>query len=183
VDILEKILGIYTVSIYREGSRLLKIKSLGLLVQAMKGTRKVALMYYFSVVSFIIVTAGIFTIANQCIHQYQQTGGVYWDALTISGSVLTTVGIFSTLWLLSEKRWIHIFQLNQYIGKLMPAPLAAPDLQQSGTKSDDLMMLLDEIIDKRLNEILKKYEEKVQPVAYPDTPRESPQEARKFGTA
>lgn len=160
MELLEEILGVYTISLYREGKRLAEIKTLSFFLKMVKSIRQLALMYYLSVVSFIILAGGVFTVLFQALNQFQHDSRVYVDPIIIFGAGLILVSIFSTLWLLNEKRWLNALHLNKYLEKYSKNSLAQSpsqammsyDPNQILLNKEDLKNILDELIDKKLKE-------------------------------
>jgi hypothetical protein len=104
-------------SLWTHGKRLAEIESLTVSVKMMKAARKLVMVYYLSVVTFIMLTAGVFIVVVQGVSQFQNTHAIYIDPMMGFGVVLAIGCAVASVWLLSERRWIAAFHLDSLIEK------------------------------------------------------------------
>jgi predicted Abi (CAAX) family protease len=102
-------------SLWSHGKRLAEIESLTVSVKMMKSVRKLVTVYYLSIVTFILLTAGVFIVVVQALSQYQNTRAIYLDPILGFGAALAIGCTIASLWLLSERRWIAAFHLDSLI--------------------------------------------------------------------
>lgn len=146
MELLEEILGVYSVSLYREGKRLVELKTLTFLLRIIRGLRELAFIYYLSVVSFVVLTAGVYMLVIQSVNQFQNTGRLYFDPVVIFGAILALSSLSLSIWILNEKRWLVAFHLDDYVQK--------PLQEKAPVNSEELRALIDEIITKKMKESL-----------------------------
>ncbi|MFZ3229611.1 MAG: hypothetical protein WA160_05370 [Pseudobdellovibrio sp.] len=161
LEMIEQILGIYTISLYREGKRLVEIKTLTFFLKLMNGMRQLALLYYLSIIHFILLTAGVFIVVVQSINQYEKVGGIYLDPILFFGIAMTVLSLSFSFWLLNERRWIEALQLEHYFqpNNKQQTPKVTSE-EKSASDQDALKDLISEFVEKKMKEMIKEFNKK-----------------------
>ena len=125
--------------VYQEGKRFVELKALAFFSDVIRGVRRIAWVFYLSIVSFVLLTAGVFLVVVECVNQFQSSGTIYFDVVVVVGALLTFVMFSVTTWLLNEKRWISAFRLK-------------PETRYSQIDRQELAVLIDELVVRRIKE-------------------------------
>lgn len=177
MDILERMLGIYVTSLYKEGLRFIELRSLIAALQVVKGARKMAIVYYLSVVASMIMVAGIFVLVSHGLYQYEQLGYFMFDYIYGLGWSFLVLGLLATVWALREKRWLKAFGLQSQLQEVVrPKEKTSPASATAGESfsSDELKSLVDNLIQVRLDAYIKEMQrpsqqQKSEPEPTPET--------------
>lgn len=188
METIERILGIYFLSLYREGKRLVELRSLALVLEIVRGVRRITLVHYFSFVSCSVMVAGIFAVVVHAITQFEASGLLYLDPVMVGGLGLIVAGGGVTLWALSEKRWIKAFGLDRAISHASKPKAEEMGVRQNNINYEHLGEVIDKMIDEKLNKMTDKLAQDMglepqQEEGTQETELGAPAGSRKFGTA
>lgn len=163
MDFMERALGFYVSSLYREGRRFIEIKSLSLWFEVIKGARKIMRVYYVLFLSTVLMVAGIFILATQSLNQYQAGGVLHWDGAMGVGLFLFFVSTLSVVWAASERRWMEAFGLQKMFEKVLRGRIPGSDGPEKGeskpadlTHDEEFRQFIDMLVEKKMKSIAKE---------------------------
>lgn len=142
MSVLEKILGVYLESLWKEGERLAKLRLLSLSVEVLKGWRTATLFYLYGVVSVVVATAAFFSVLIYGVTSYAMHGSFPVDAFVGIAAAIGLAAIVSLFWFMGEKRWLEAFDIPRHVDALVgPA---------KKTSDDRLLQMVEKLIDEKL---------------------------------
>lgn len=119
MSVLERYLNLYIDTLWREGGRYAKIKSLSLSLELVDSCRKIALVYFFVFASTMVLTGSCFILLA-----YGMSAHFEWNRTPIDGYtwVIALIGLIaggSLYWALREERWLEAFGIQKRIAELV----------------------------------------------------------------
>jgi len=151
VSQLERILGIYVSSLFREAEKLAKIRALELGLEILKGWRKITLSYFYAVLSCTILVACGFSMLIYNLTIFNQNGRIGWDFFNLTVGSFGVLNFLFLMWSLREERWLSAFNIE--------ARLAALSVQRKTIEGQNGMLdekKLADLIDRALEKKLEK---------------------------
>ncbi len=155
---LERLLDFYVPTLWKESERFAKIKTLSISLELLQGGRRVALIYFFSLVWVVVFTVATFSIVFYEVMNYATTGGIQIDGFVWFAAAIWLISIGFASLFLREKRWLRAFDVQKKIDLIL-------SLEAANAKSASADRILSEqnlakTIDRILEEKLEKYAQK-----------------------
>jgi flagellar biosynthesis protein FlhB len=100
-------------NLWQNWKRSIQFYLLNHVTQLVKSIHKIVFFFYLAIVSFVVLTAGVFMIVVRSISQYQNSGHLYFDPINVAGLAIVIVFSIFSIWLLKERRWIEALHLDQ----------------------------------------------------------------------
>lgn len=166
MEILEEIFGIYTVSLYKEGKRLIELKALAILIKIIKSTRKAAFLCSIVIFFVVMLACGITVTLVQLINLFQKTEIFEFDLIVCLGLGLSAISIFALSLVWKEDRWFSIFQLDKRIQSQIRAAegLGNRDAQSynHSWNKETLESFVGSLVEQKLNEMVKSQKKNIE---------------------
>lgn len=160
---LERFLGFYLDSLWKEGERLTKIKVLSLSLEILKGWRYITLSYFYAFIACILFTASCFSALIYNLNYFNETGQMVWDIFNMITFIVGGLALIFLVWNLDEKRWLEAFKIQQQLISL--SMQKKKSLSESSEKTWDEERIakliensLDEKLQKLVDERMKSYQ-------------------------
>lgn len=118
MDAIEKLLGLYITSVFREGQRWAETQTLLVGLEILKGVRKVLKYQYLVFFSILLTTAGFFSLTVHGLDQFQSMNYLVFDNVYFIGILFLLIGSFGFYWSIQEERLLDAFGIPQIIAKL-----------------------------------------------------------------
>lgn len=156
LSFLDGMLGVFGVTVYREGKRFLKIKSLSLKLRALKAARRAAYVMLGFYLNLLILSGSIFVIISHSLYQWQSTEAIFFDAVLLTASSLALISASIALFALREKLWLRTFGVNKDLETLLPRKVFSKSESQPPFDEAALIEHINRTVENKINEIFDR---------------------------
>jgi hypothetical protein len=177
METLERLLGIYLGSLWREAERMAKIKSLSLALNILKGWRKVTLGYFSAIIAVVMFTAAFFS----CLFYNLRAQTIQFDVFNGIMAFIGAISLFFLVWNLREERWLNAFGVRDQLLILLEEQQEVIPLNSSRSfNEEDFARLIDRMLDEKLD---KLFQTKIEARQLHEVNKNTEEKSRSYGNA